>query len=84
MNNWAVELETYRIKFVHIKGKSNILANTLNRLIIKLDPELTGHEFGHFCFEELPKASSYTVNEVIVNKVVEAPAKLQDMGTTRI
>ena len=31
VNNWAVELETYRIKFVHIKGKSNVLANTLSR-----------------------------------------------------
>ena len=77
VNNWAVELETYRIKFVHIKGNSNIPADTLSRLIsidpdVKLDPELAGYEFGHFCFEELPKASSYTINEVIVNKVVEA------------
>ena len=45
VNNWAVELETYRIKFVPIKGKSNMLANTMSRLItidldIKLDPEL--------------------------------------------
>ena len=63
VNNWAVELETYRIKFEHIKGKSNVLANTLSRLIsidpdVKLEPELAGYEFGQYCFEELPKASS--------------------------
>ena len=63
VNNWAVELETYRIKFVHIKGKSNVPADTLSRLIsidpdVKLEPELKGHEFGQYCFEELPKASS--------------------------
>ena len=34
---------------------------------VKLDPEL-----GHLCFEDLPKASSYTINKVIANKVVEA------------
>ena len=44
VNNWAVELEMYRIKFVHIKGKSNVLADTLSRLIsidpdVKLEPE---------------------------------------------
>ena len=77
VNNWAVELETYRIKFVHIKGKSNVLADTLSRLIsidpdVKLEPELEGHEFGQYCFEELPKASSYTVNEIITGMVIEA------------
>ena len=77
VNNWAVELETYRIKFVHIKGKSNVLANTLSRMMsidpdVKLEPELEGYEFRQYCFEELPKASSYTVNEIITGQVVEA------------
>ena len=45
VNNWAIELETYRIKFEHIKGKSNVLADTLSRFIsidpdVKLEPEL--------------------------------------------
>ena len=76
-NNWAVELEMYRIKFEHIKGKSNVLADTLSRLIsidpdMKLEPELAGHEFGQYCYEELPRASSYTVNEVIADQVIEA------------
>ena len=77
VNNWAVELEMYRIKFEHIKGKSNVLADTLSRLIsidpdVKLEPELEGYEFGQYCFEELPKASSYTVNEIITGQVIEA------------
>ena len=67
----------YRIKFEHIKGKSNVLADTLSRLIsidpdVKLEPELEGYEFGQYCFEELPKASSYTVNEIITSQVIEA------------
>ena len=67
----------YRIKFVHIKGKSNVLADTLSRLIsidpdVKLEPEIEGHEFRQYCFEELPKASSYTVNEIITGMVIEA------------
>ena len=76
VNNWAVELEMYRIKFVYIKGKSNVLANTLSRLIstdpdVKLEPELEGHEFGQYCFKELPKASSYTGDEIITGMVIE-------------
>ena len=47
VNNWAVKLEMYRIKFEHINGKSNVLADTLSRLIsidpdVKLEPELEG------------------------------------------
>ena len=77
VNNWAVELGMYRIKFVHIKDKSNVLANTLSRLIsidsdVKMEPELEGHELGQYCFEELPKASNYTVNEIITGQVIEA------------
>ena len=77
VNNWAVELEMYRIKFVHIKGKSNVLADTLSRLTsidpdVKLEPELEGYEFGQYHFEELPKASSYTINEIITGQIVEA------------
>ena len=76
VNNWAVELETYRIKFEHIKGKSNVLANMLSRLIsinqdVKLEPELEGYGFGQYCFEELPTASSYTINEIITGQVIE-------------
>ena len=69
VNNWAVELETYRIKFEDIKGKSNVLADTLSRLIsidpdVKLEPELAGYEFGQYCFEEATQS-------MIANNIVE-------------
>ena len=70
VNNWTVELEMYRIKFKHIKGKSNVLPDTFSRLMsidpdVKLEPELEGYKFRQYCFEELPKASNYTVNKII-------------------
>ena len=41
VNNWAMEIESFKIKFVHIAGKENILADTLSRLIdINPDVEL--------------------------------------------
>ena len=33
VNNWAMETESFKIKFIHIAGKDNILADTLSRLI---------------------------------------------------
>ena len=61
----------------NIRGKSNVLADTLSRLIsidlnVKLEPELEVYEFGQYCFEELPKASSYAVNEIITGQVIES------------
>ena len=37
VNNWAVELETYNLKFEYIQGIKNTLADTLSRLI-EIDP----------------------------------------------
>ena len=33
VNNWAVELETYNLKFEYIQGIKNTLVDTLSRLI---------------------------------------------------
>ena len=68
VNNWAVEIESFKIKFVHIAGKDNVIADTLSRLIdidpdIVLEPELKDYEFGSYCFETLPKAKSSSVAE---------------------
>ena len=68
VNNWAVEIESFKIKFVHIAGKDNVIADTLSRLIdidpdIVLEPELKDYEFGSYCFETLPKARSSSVTE---------------------
>ena len=61
VNNWSTEIESFNIKFVHISGKANVLADTLSRLIdtdpdLQQQPELEGHEFCKYCFETLPKA----------------------------
>ena len=63
VNNWAMELEAFNIKFQHVSGKTNILADTLSRLVdidpdARLDPENAGWEFGYYVFETLQKLSS--------------------------
>ena len=63
VNNWAMELEAFNIKFQHVSGKTNILADMLSRLVeidpdARLDPENAGWEFGYYVFETLPKLSS--------------------------
>ena len=45
VDNWAVEIESFKINFVHIAGKDNFLMDTLGRLIdidpdVVLEPEL--------------------------------------------
>ena len=56
VNNWAMELEAFNIKFQHVSGKTNILA--------RLDPENAGWEFGYYVFETLPKLSSEEIASV--------------------
>ena len=68
VDNWAVEIESFQIKFVHIAGKDNILADTLSRLSdidpdVQQEPELKDYEFGHYSFETLPKAKGVEVGE---------------------
>ena len=58
VNNWAVEISSYRIKFEYIKGIKNTLADTMSRLIqndpeAKLQPEQEGYEFGYHAFEDM-------------------------------
>ena len=69
VNNWAMELEAFNIKFQHVSGKTNVLADTLSRLVdidpdARLDPENAGWEFGYYVFETLPKLSSEEVAQV--------------------
>ena len=78
VNNWAVELETFKIKFEHISGIKNMLGDTLSR-IIKVNPEAQpelereGYEFGYSCFKELPPAEVFEVEEKIVKDVKLQP-----------
>ena len=64
-----MELEAFNIRFEHVSGKANILADTLSHLIdldpdARLDPENAGWEFGYYIFESLPKLSSADVVQV--------------------
>ena len=69
VNNWAMELEAFNIKFQHVSGKANILADTLSRLVdidpnARLDPKNAGWEFGYYVFETLPTLSSQNTVQV--------------------
>ena len=72
VDNWAVEIESYKIKFVHIAGKDNILTDTLSKLIdidpdVEQEPELKDYEFGCYTFETLPKAKGTPVGETLAS-----------------
>ena len=72
VNNWATEIESFKIKFVHIARKDNVLADTLSRLIdidadIVLEPKLKDYEFGKYCFETLPKARGTSVGKKLAS-----------------
>ena len=69
VNNWAMELEAFNIRFKHVSGKANILADTLSHLVdldpdARLDPENARWEFGYYIFESLPKLSSEDIVQV--------------------
>ena len=58
VNNWAVEISPYRIKFEYIKGIKNTLADTMSGLIqidpeARLQPEQEGYELGYHAFEDM-------------------------------
>ena len=64
-----MELEAFNIRFEHVSGKANILADTLSHLVdldpdARLDPENAGWEFGYYIFESLPKLSSEDIVQV--------------------
>ena len=69
VNNWAMELEASNIRFEHVSGKVNILADMLSHLVdidpdARLDPENAGWEFGYYIFESLPKLSSEDIVQI--------------------
>ena len=69
VNNWAMELEAFNIRFKHVSGKANILADMLSHLVdidpdARLDPENAGWEFGYYIFESLPKLTSEDIVQI--------------------
>ena len=75
VNNWAVELKSYNLKFQYIQGVKNTLADTLSRLL-EIDPDVAlpaepqGTEFSYNFLEELPPVE---VVEIIVEGVKLKP-----------
>ena len=56
VNNWAIEISSFRITFEYIKGIKNTLADTMNRLIeidsqAQQEPEPGGYEFCYYVFD---------------------------------
>ena len=74
VNNWAVELEQFKLHLDWIPGSRNLLADSLSRLL-DVDPDANqtneppGHEFGSYCFEELQPAK---VLEIVNTEVIES------------
>ena len=69
VNNWAMELEAFNIRFEHVRGKANILADMLSCLVdidpdARLDPENAGWEFGYYIFESLTKLTSEDIVQI--------------------
>ena len=69
VNNWAMELEAFNIRFKHVSSKANILADMLSHLVdidpdARLDPENARWEFGYYIFESLPKLSSEDIVQI--------------------
>ena len=72
VNNWAVELEQFRLHMWWIPGSWNLLADSLSHLIdmvpdAQQPDELKDHEFGSCCFEELEPAK---IMEVVSTDII--------------
>ena len=75
VNNWAVSMEDYQLKFEYIKGVTNTLADTMSHLV-QLDPDVAlplepdGQQFG----KPLQGGEETdTDNDYLVEQVVEGP-----------
>ena len=88
VNNWAVEISSFKITFEYIKGIKNTLADTMSKLIA-LDPdnqlvdEPEGFEYGYYAFNNKdPIETQIEINEITNRKGGEAPVKLPDEEVT--
>ena len=82
VNNWAVELEQFKIELDWISGVKNTLADSLSRLLdmtpeVELTQEPPGEEFGVACLEELETAKVHIAfMEQIENIEIEVPKEI--------
>ena len=84
VNNWDIELSSFKIFFQHIKEKHNVMADALSRLKIKglyetQDPEPNRVEFRHTILESLPKVN---VNQINVTDSVTLPMPIRGCQAT--
>ena len=64
VNNWAMEPEAFNIRFEHVSGKANILADMLSHLV-DIDPDTRlNPENARWEFESLPKLSSEDIVQI--------------------
>ena len=75
VNNWAVSIEDYQLKFEYIKGVKNTLADTMSRLVqldpdVALPPEPEGQQFGK---PLQGGGETATGGDYLVEQVVESP-----------
>ena len=82
VNNWAIELEQFKIELDWISGVKNTLADSLSRLL-DMTPEAEPtqeppcEEFGVACFEELETAKVHELfMEQIENIEIEVPKEI--------
>ena len=73
VNNWAVSIEDYQLKFEYIKGVKNTLADTMSHLVqldpdVALPPEPDGQQFGK---PLQGGGETATDNDYLVEQVVE-------------
>ena len=82
VNNWAVELEQFKIELDWISGVKNTLTDSLSRLLdmtpeAKPTHEPPGEEFSVACFEELESAKVHEAFiEQIENVEIEVPKEI--------
>ena len=75
VNNWAVSIKDYQLKFEYIKGVKNTLADTMSRLVqldpdVALPPEPDGQQFGK---PLQGGGETATDSDYLVEQVVEGP-----------
>ena len=78
VNNWAVSIKDYQLKFEYIKGVKNTLADTMSHLVqldpdVALLPEPDGQQFGKPLQggEETDTDNDYLVEQVVEGAKVE-------------
>ena len=79
VNNWVIEISSFRITFEYMKGIKNTPADIMSRLIeidpqVQQEPEPEGYEFGYYTFDNLPNIEVTNI-ESTLNSVTDIETK---------